>query len=516
MQGGKKIIYNTIILYIRMFVSIAIGLYSTRIILNALGVSDYGIYNLVAGVIVMLSFLKSAMAASTQRYLSHTLGSKNTEKLKQVFTTSISTHILLGIIIVLLLEFAGLPFLKRSLTIPHDRITAALYIFQFMVLSAFFSVLTVPYDGLLNAHENFLIIALTEIFLSVGSLLTAIYLNHTGYDRLIVFGIATTVFLIIQFFYKLFYCQFKYTECNYKFKKYADKQLFSEMISFAGWNMFGALCSMARNQGIAIVLNMFFGVIINAAYGIANLVNGQLVSLSSVIGKAISPQLTKSEGEGDRARMLNLGMLASKIPFMLMALASVPLILEMPYILDLWLKNPPANAVMFTRLILVLTLVSTLSYGIITVLLAIGKIKTYQIVVGSTLLLNIPISWIIFKWGAPAYSAIIVAVILEIISHFLRLIFLQSIAGRSMKTYILNVDFKPLLVMVASFILTYCATYYLNSNFLRLIFSTMLTTSIMCFGWYRYALSESEKKSIYAMSSLVIHKISSKLKISSI
>lgn len=496
MQGGQKILYNTIILYVRMFISIAIGLYSTRVILYALGASDFGLYNLLAGVVAMLSFLNSSMAATTQRFISHTLGAGDLNMLKKVFSTSITTHIVISIVVVVLLEVFGIYFLKYKLAIPADRVSSAVWVFHLMVFTTFVSIITVPFDGLLNAHENFLVISLSEIFLSIGSLATAVYLVYTGSDKLIVYAILTTLFFVVKLLFSQLYCRLKYSECTFNIVKFTDIVLFKEIVSFAGWNVFGALCSVARNQGIAVVLNMFFGVILNAAYGIASQVNGQLISLSSVIGKAISPQLTKSEGEGNRDRMLHLGMLASKIPFMLMALASVALFIEMPYVLTLWLKIPPDNTVILTRLFLILSLLGTLSSGIITTLLAIGQIKMYQITVGGILLLNVPISWWLFKIGFPSYSAILVAIVLEVISHFLRLIFLRKFANASIKEYVINIDLKPLLVVIVSYIVTYSLTRFITIELLRLIVVCVFSIAFMIFGWFKYSLSLNERRSI--------------------
>ena len=510
MQEGQRILYNTLILYIRMFVSIAIGLFSTRVILSSLGATDYGIYSLVAGVVAMLLFLNSSLSSSTQRYISHTIGAGKSNTVKKVFATSIMTHLILGLVVVVLLELFGLHFMESHLSIPIERLSAAIFVFHCMVLTTFFSIITVPFDGLLNANENFLVIAIFEIFLSLGSLATAIYLLYTGYDKLIVYGVFTTIFYIFQLVLKQIYCQIKYSDCNFKFTKYGDVKLFKEMIKFAGWNMFGSFCSIARNQGIAIVLNLFFGVVINAAYGIANQVNNQLVSLSTVIGKAISPQLTKSEGKGDRIRMLQLGMLASKIPFMLMALISVPLILEMPAVLSFWLKNVPDNTVIFTRLFLVLSLLSTLSSGIISALLAIGNIKLYQIVVGGTLLLNVPISWILFKLGFPSFYSVLVAIALEVISHILRLYFLKHLAGSSVKSFIIDVDLKPMSVVLLSIFVGGFIVYLLSPSILRLAFVSLSTICVMLLGWYHISLLKSEKQSVILLVNLLFKKFSFK------
>lgn len=507
MKSSDRVVINTGFLYGKMLITMFISLYSTRLILSALGATDYGIFNLVAGVIAMLSFLNAAMTISTQRYLSFYLGAGESERLKSIFNTSVILHFIIGLIIVILLELVGIYLINRVLDIPTERIHTAKIVFHFMVVSTFFTINAVPYDASINAHENMLFDALTGIFESLMKLLIAIWLVYTAIDKLILYGALIAGLTILIRIIKGFYCSMKYKECNLSLTSHIRFDLFKELFSFAGWNLYGSFCIVIRNQGLAIVLNFFFGVLINAAYGIANQVNGILSSFSSNMLKALNPQIMKNEGSGNRDRMLKLAIVGCKSSFFLLAFLSIPIIIEMPFILNLWLKEVPENAAIFCQLVLLITLVQQLTVGIMTAIQSAGRIKTYQIVLGSIILLNIPAAFTLIKLGLPAYSILIGTIFIEFIAGGARILFAKKLVGLSSKLFLKDVIFNSLLAVCLAAFVSIIPRVVLPESLFRLLVTVLSSsTAIIFFGKY-IALTKYEVENIEGFLKLSFHKI---------
>jgi len=483
MQSAERVIKNTGFLYGKMVITIFISLYSTRLILNALGVADYGIFNLVGGVIAMLSFINGAMIIATQRYLSFYIGAGDDHKLKSVFISSIVLHLVISLIIVLLLEIAGFFLFDGVLNIPVDRIGTAKVIFHFMIISTFFTINAVPYDASINSHENMLFDSLLGIFESILKLGIAIWLVYSEIDKLILFGLLTAVSTIIIRIIKGIYCSRKYIECRINLKSRVQTGLLKEMLSFAGWNLFGLLCSVLSNQGLAILLNLFFGVVVNAAYGIANQVNANLRSFSSNMIRAILPQITKSEGSGDRERMLRLSVLASKMSFFLLAFFAIPIIIEMHFILKIWLKTVPDNALIFCQLTLILSLVYQITVGMMAAITTVGEIKAYQIVVGIVQLFTLPVAWALMKFGLPALYVFVGSIFIEFIAGGLKIWFAHKIAGLDLNDFLIKTLFNSTLTVVITAILALTIRFLLHEGFLRAILvgtTTSLSLLLLC------------------------------------
>lgn len=492
MYSAKKVILNTEFLYGKMLISMVVILYSTRLVLNSLGVEDFGIFNLVAGVIAMLSFLNAAMTASTQRFLSYYLGAGDQNKLKLIFQSSIILHLLIGLLVVIILEVAGLFLFHGILNIPAPRIAAAKMLFHFMVVSTFFTINAVPYDSAINAHEDFLFDALTGIFETFLRLGIAIWIIYTEFDKLIFYGLLMALLTIVTRLIKSIFCYRKYQECKIKPNNKVDYSLFKEMFSFAGWNMFGALCGLGRSQGLAIILNVFFGPIVNAAYGIANQVNGQLFAFSENLLKALRPQIIKSEGSGERESMLMLSMRASKYGFFLLALFAIPLIMEMPYVLKLWLKNVPEYTISFCQLILLATLTNLLTIGLQTAIQATGRIKVYQSIVGGILLFNLPLGWWLLKAGLPAYVVLFSAVFIELLACIARIWILHQIASLSIKRYFKEVILRIIGVSVLTSTCCFLITSYLNEGMIRMLMVGFCSLIILPLSIYLIGMDKDE------------------------
>jgi len=491
-QASTRVVFNTFVLYAKMLITMVISLYSARLILDALGASDYGIFNLIGGVIFMLSFLNSAMSVSTQRYLSFHQGSGDFNLLKKIFTNSWVLHIGIGVVVVLVL-LAFVPFLFHGfLNIPADRIPTAKVVYYFMTASMFFAILTVPFAALLNAHENMLWIAVVNIIDSVLKLAVALSLVcFFQSERLPIYGLLTACLSLATFLMYAIYCLKRYNECSVK-KYQIDKPLIKELSSFAGWNLFGALCSVGRSQGLAVILNVFLGTIVNAAYGIANNVSSQLSFFSQMMLKAINPQIAISEGMNDRQRMLRITMMACKFGFFLEAFIAIPVIFEMPEILRFWLKSVPENTVIFCILIIIASLASQLTVGLPSAVQAIGKIKAYQTVVGSIILFNLPIAYILLKTGFPAYSIIMSVIFIELVAGISRLLFIRKLGDLSIWVYFKRVFLKEIIPLLTTIVTCWIITESFDFNF-RFLLTGIISTITFAVSIYFTGLCEDEK-----------------------
>ena len=500
MQASEKVVLNTGFLYGKMLITLFISLYSTRLVLSALGEDNFGIFNLVAGVIALLTFLNGAMAVSTQRYLSFYMGAGQTEKLKAVFQSSVLLHLLIGIAVAVLLEIGGIYLINNVLSIPAERVEAAKLVFHFMVISTFFTINAVPFDAAINAHEDMLFDSLVGVFQSFLKLGIAFWLIGADMDRLILYGLLIALMRILIRFIKSIYCTQRYEECKIRFNMRFDMRLVKEMFSFAGWNLFGAFCNVLRNQGIAVVLNIYFGVIVNAAYGIANQVNGQLISFSTNMIRALNPQIAKSEGSGDRKRMLKLAMLGSKVSFLLLAFFTIPLFLEMEYVLNLWLEEVPEYSIIFCQLVLLSSLVQQLTVGIMRAIQSAGKIKAYQTAVGTTLILNIPLAFIIIKLGFAAQYVLVGVILIEVIASGLRIWFAQRLTGLDTWYFINRVVFRSIFAVSLTLLISYMPSRILEPSFLRLVITTLVSIVFFLLIVFKFGFSREESLKIKEIS----------------
>ncbi len=483
MQTANRVVVNTGFLYGKMFITILISLYSTRLILNALGETDYGVFNLVGGVVSMLSFLNGAMANATQRYMSYSLGEGNKEKLISIFSSSVVLHLVIGIIIVLLLEFGGIFLFDGLLKIPAERMRSAKIVYHFMVVSTFFAINAVPYDAAINSHENFLFDALSGILESILKLGIAISLLFSSFDKLILYGLLIALLTILIRVVKSIYCYRKYDECRTRIRSGINIPLTKEMLSFAGWNLFGSFCNIARNQGLAVILNHFFGIIINAAYGIASQVNSNLLMFSVNVLKSINPQIVKSEGSGDRQRTLRLTTLACKLSFFLLALLAIPAVLEMPFLLKLWLKTVPDNTIIFCQLMIILTLILLMTAGLNVLIQAVGRIKMSQTVTGSLLIMNVPVSWGLIKLGLPAYSVLVGSIALEIMAGGSRIWFSKILGGLKVKEFLVRNVLSSLSVLFLATGFAILPRIFLAEGILRAVLAGLTSTiALIIFG----------------------------------
>lgn len=506
MGSANKVALNTAILYGRMLITVGISLYTTRVVLNALGSTDYGIFNLIAGVITMLSFLNAAMATSTQRFLSYYHGKKDLKMQKKVFTNSLILHVVIGIVIVFFLEILGLLLFDGFLNIPLDRVSVAKIIYHYMSATVFFTIISVPFNGMLVAEENMLWVAFVNIIETLLKLAIASVLYYISSDKLILYGQLTAGISIVSFTLYATYCLRKYENCTVQGILKIDKALIVKLGSFAGWNLFGSLCGMARSQGLALVLNVFLGAVINAAYGIANQVATQLSFFSLTMLRALNPQIMKSEGANDRKRMLWLAMIASKFGFFLLSILAIPCIFEMPQLLSFWLKNVPDQAVTFCQLILVGSMINQLTIGLPSAIQATGNIKMYQSVVGTMLLLNLPIAYLLLKSNLPGYFVLISYCCVELVACVLRLYFLSKLAGLNVREYIDRVIAKEIIPVLTAVVFSYLMVHYLQFKY-RFIISICTSGLLYLVAIYYTGLCHDEKAILLKGFNKIIDKI---------
>lgn len=507
MSKANKIAFNTGITYAKAAITIIISLYATRLVLNALGAADFGLFNVIGGVVAMLSFLNAAMTTATQRYISFSLGEGDINKVKKVFVNSLILHYALGVLLVAVVEVIGMYFINYKLEISPERLTVANWVFHFVVVSTFFSIVSVPYDAVVNAHENMLFLAIVSIFETLLRLVIAAYLYYTNEDRLMVFGFLTMLSAIIIRIIKRIYSRRKYEETHVSFKGGYQKDQIKQLTSFAGWNLLGVLCYIGRNQGIAVVLNLFFATVINAAYGIANQVNAQLTFFSSTMIQAIQPQIVKSEGSGDRARLITLSVFSSKVSFFLFALVAIPIYAELPFVLKLWLKDVPESTTAFCRCIIILTFILQLRSGITMAVHAIGNIKKYQLINSPIQLLAIPVGYLLFRFGNyPPYSIVVVSILVEAFVLLLSINFFSKLTGYSVFSFYRHV------IIPCAFIFGVCYVFSvslagLNSSLLYKASMAVSTVLLYCLLVFFFGFDKMERTKLLAMVQNIRNKV---------
>lgn len=435
MENNSRVLAkNTLLLYFRQILIMAVSLYTARVVLAVLGAEDFGIYNVVAGVVTMFGFLGGAMASSSQRYFSYDLGKKDLKHLEITFSVTFQIYLLIALVVFLFVETAGLWFLNTKLVIPSNRLIAANWIFQAAIISFLLTLITTPFMAIIIAHENMTVyayVSIVEVALKLG---IVVLLKYLPYDKLIVYGILLSLVSFINTAIYRFYCHKHYSECKVRF--ICDGKLFKEIIAYSGWNLFGNLAAIFKNQGINILLNFHFGAIVNAARGIAGQVNSAVMSFSNNFSTALRPQVIKTYAANQKEDTMRLVFRGCKFTFFLMYIFTLPLCLEMKSILSLWLKNPPEYAIVFTQLVLIDALIDSISYPLMTLAQATGKIRLYQAVVGGILLLNLPVSYVALRFDAPAYSVMLVAVVFSPIMPKRRSFFYKDLSNKKFSSVV--------------------------------------------------------------------------------
>ena len=451
MSSSKTIAKNTLILYIRMFFTLVVSLYTSRVVLTTLGVSDYGVYSIVGGIVSFFGFINASMANATQRFLSFAIGENDYVKLKNVFSASLTLHIFIGVFFLIIAETLGLWFLNNKLIIQEDRLFAANVVFHLSVFTFIVGIIQVPYNALLIAKEKMNVFAYMGIFEVFLKLVIVFLLRIIAFDHLIVYaGLYLFTTIIIRIAYKV-YCSRNFAESRYVF--YYDKPLFKKLLSFSGWTMFGSLSVVAKNQGINILLNIFFGTIINAAYGITMQVLSAVSIFLINLQLAFRPQIIINYANGNIKNFNNIVFQSSKFSYFLMLIIICPILLNIEFILKLWLTIVPDYVVMFVTLSLVGLLIDSVSEPLIISNQATGNIKWFQIIEGVLIIMNVPASYILLKLNSNPLTVFYVSIVLNCIALFVRIALVKKVID--VKQFFVITLFRVAVVSVIVFVVVY-------------------------------------------------------------
>ncbi|NDV96124.1 hypothetical protein D0T84_14555 [Dysgonomonas sp. 521] len=502
-EDNKRIAKNTLFLYFRMLLTMFVSLFTSRVILNTLGVVDYGLNNVIAGVITLFTFLNGALSGATSRFLTFELGKGNKEQVKKTFCTAFNIHFCMAIIVVLFCETAGLWIVNNVLEIPADRLFACNVIYQFVIISAFLSITQVPLNAMIISHERMNIYAYLGVSDAIFKLCVAYLITISTFDKLITLGSLNMIISIgIYIFYHI-YCKRSFSEYNIGISR--EKKLYKEMLGFSTWSLIGQLQMMLKNQGITILINVFFGPAVNAANAIAYQVNNAIYNFSNNFTTALVPSIIKSYATGEREQMKSLIFRGAKFSFFLLTILSIPALLETELILHLWLIKVPEYTVILTRLIITFTLIESYSFTVWAPINATGKIRDYQIFLSCIYLLILPLSFLSYKLGAEPSAALIISNILCIAVIPIRLFFLKKAIGIGIIEYIRKVFLINITVFIASLVLPLIIHLYLPFGITR--FLIIGTTSVISstISIYSFGLTSMERKFFLTLLKTKLH-----------
>ena len=494
MQASDKthrIAKNTIILYIRMIVMIFIGLFTSRVILNTLGVENYGIYNVVGGIVAMFGIITSSLSSSISRFITVELGTNNIERLKKIFSTSVTVQLIISVIIVILIEIIGLWFLHNKINIPTERLDEATFVMHCSVITFAVSLNTMPYNATIIAHEKMGIFSYITLLDAILKLVVVYLLYVSPFDKLETYAVLLLLVSVIVQLIQFIYCRRQFQEC--RFSWLLDKQLLKEMSSFSGWSFAGNASYIINTQGINLLINIFFGVTINAARGIATQVDTMIQGFVNNFTTAMNPQIMKSYATKDLKYMHQLIISGSKFAYFLMLFFAIPICLETNFILTLWLKQVPEYSVSFVRLALLTSMMTALGSTLTTSQSATGHIKYSSMVTSFLTFLDFPLSYFVFKIGYSPTSCYIVHFILYSLLQFLKIFLVNNYIKLSVKLYLKEVFLKVFLVSIVAFILPYLIYIILDSSFLRLLFVITMSAISTLVSIYLLGLTSVEK-----------------------
>ena len=495
-SNNKRIAKNTMLLYVRMIVIMLVQLYTSRVILQTLGVEDYGIYNIVAAVVVSLTFITGPLSTATQRFLSFELGRKNTERIKDIFSMSLIVYAILSVLILIIAETVGLWFLNHKMDIPADRLYAANWVFQFSVMTFIINMLNIPFNAAIIAYEKMSFYAYVSIFEAIAKLAIVYFLLLYSGDQLILYGLLVMlVTLSVTSVYKI-YCNKRLRDI--KIKLVRDKALLKQLLSFSGWSLFGSVASMSADQGLNLLLNLFFGVTVNAAMGIAAQVSAAVNQFVMNFQTAFRPQLVKSYAEGNIPYLHGLIYKSSKFSYLLLFMVVCPILFNLDFILHLWLgDNVPEYAAVFCRLMLIYALIESLSGPFWMTVQATGRIKKYQLCISMLMFSNIVLSYFFLKNGVPPETVLIIKCCMAVLYFTIRIYFIKRFIDLPIKTLLLQTIIPILIISLITTVIIYpIATNYPLMSTIRFVCILSVFFPIYIITTYIIALNKQEKQTI--------------------
>ncbi len=475
-SNTQRIAKNTLMLYARTLFTMLVSFYTSRVVLHALGVVDYGVYNVVGSSVAMFSMLSGSLSSAISRFITFELGRGDIGKLKRVFSTAVTVQLILATVVVLLAETVGLWFLNHEMEIPPERLAAAHWVYQFSIITFVIGLVSVPYNASIIAHERMSTFAYIGIFEALSKLLVAYVISTTRADRLVIYALLLmTIAVVVRLIYGI-YCKQRFEECSYRFMY--DKPLLREMASFAGWNFIGASSAVLRDQGGNIIINILGGgPAVNAARGFAIQISTAIQSFVQNFMTALNPQITKSYASGEHSYMMSLIFRGARFSYYILLLLALPVIINADYILTLWLVDVPAHTAPFVQLVLIFALSESLANPLVTAMLATGRIRNYQLVVGGIQLLNLPLAYVALRCGGAPEMVYVVAIGLSVCCEMARLIMLRGMIGLSVRAFLREVYFNVIAVtLIASAVPAVCFAFQSGT------FVDLLLNSACCVG----------------------------------
>lgn len=490
-SSNKRIAKNTVFLYIRMLLIMVVTLYTSRVVLATLGIEDFGIFNAVGGIVAMMGFLNNSMANAVQRFLSFEIGKQNSEKVGTLFNVSFQAHIAIAIFVFIIMEIGGVWFLNHKMNIPTDRMSAAHWVLQSSIVVSIISIIQVPYNALIIAKEQMNIyayVSVVEVFLKLG---VVYLLLLSSYDKLIVYSILYMIVTIIVIALYVVYCKRKYKESKLYFVK--DMKSLHDLIGFASWNMLGEIAWIFTGQGVNILLNIFFGPVVNAARGVAYQIEGAVMKFVHSFQVAMNPQIIKTYAANLHEQTISLVYMGTRFSYYLILILSMPLYFEIDYILSIWLEEVPPMTSDFCRLILICALVQACSNLFATVAKAYGKIRNYQLIISVILMCNFPLSYLMLHQGFSPLSTVGVAILIQAVCLFARLLLMKGMIVFSIREFLFRVLLPLLIVTFMSSIVPYIISRTMSTGLSRFLYNLIATEVVLVVIIYSLGLHQNER-----------------------
>jgi O-antigen/teichoic acid export membrane protein len=502
-SSNKVILKNTLMLYFRQILTLFVSLYTVRIVLDVLGVEDYGIFQVIGGVVLFFSFLKGTMASATQRFFSFAMGEEDEEKLKKIFSINLIIYVFIGVLALILLEGIGLWFVRQELNIPAERFNSALLVYHFTVLSFFFTIVSTPFISALMAHEDMHIFAYISIAEAILKLVIVFLLMHLSFDKLELYGFLLLVVSVLICFTYVWIGFKRYKECQFRIF-YWNNKMFKEIIGFTGWTLFGSFTSAARYQGVIILINQFYNPVVVAAVAVARNITGQVQMFSVNFNSSLYPPIIKSYAAKDLNNMFNLIFAGSKMTFYLLWIFALPLFLGMDVILELWLKEVPEWTVLLSRLALVEVLINSISLPAATAARAPGKMKMYELSLGAIQIAIFLFSWLFLSMGSPVYIVFVIAIIANLVMFLVRLVILRYLIGIPLKSFFGKVVVPVFAVMLLSTPVSYFLVILLPKGIIYSLIALALCFVVVTISVYFVGLDKAwrDKIKVFIISKL--------------
>lgn len=492
---NKQVFKNTLMLYIRQIIVIIVSLYTIRIVLNQLGVEDFGIYSVIASIVTMCSFLSGTLASATQRFFSYALGKNDVQLLKQTFSTTLLLYFIICILCVLILEVIGIWYIKEHLVLPGNRIDSALFLYHISIVTFVFTIVNAPLMAIIIAHEDMYIFAFISIFEAVLKLTSVFILSQLLYDKLELYGVLQLLVSFLISATYLYVCMSKYKECQFR-EFYGNKTLLKKICLFTGWTLYGQASTIAREQGVTILLNQYFNPTVVASRAISINVSNQVNTFAQKFNTGLYPPIIKSYASDDKKELYSLVVFGSKISYLLMWVFTLPIILKLPHVLDLWLGEYPSNAILFIKLSLIESLILALGLTLATAARAPGKMMIYELPLGSIQFIILLTSYLCLNAGYEAVSVFYIAIIANIIMFMIRLFIVSKLVGLLVVPYLKDVIFPLLVITTLSLVFSYAIGAEKINSMLHDFFDVVAVTLFVLLISFQFALDENMKKAI--------------------